>query len=283
VTTAQPAGDSAGLPGSQPPESVAFDRIAGTYDESRGLRPEISELVADRIEAAAGPAARLLEIGVGTGRVALPLHGRGRQITGVDLSLPMLERYRAKAAAAGLAPPPVLRADAGRLPFRDACVDVVLEVHVLHLVPDWRRALDEVRRVLVPGGMLLHAGGGAYQRGSGSPRDQVIRRFDELAFADGGTPRMVGAASRRQVLDALAAMGGRVEELEPVVWEEPETYAEALEWIEDRVFSSHWRLPDERWRSAATQVRGEFEAAHPDDLDLPHPTRHTFTFTAIRF
>jgi hypothetical protein len=93
---------------------------------------------------------------------------------------------------------------------------------------------------------------------------------------------MVGAASRRQALDALAAMGGRVEELDPVVWEEPETYAEALGWVDERVFSSSWRLPDERWRSAAAQVRAELEAAHPD-LDIPEPARHTFTFTAIRF
>ena len=262
--------------------SVTFDRAAGFYDESRGLRPEVSELVADRVEAAVGPAARLLEIGVGTGRIALPLHRRGREIVGVDLSLPMLDRFRAKAAAAGLPPPTVLRADAGRLPFRDACVDAVLEVHVLHLVPGWERALDEARRVLVPGGMLLHAGGGAYERGSGSPRDQVMRRFDELAFAGDGPPRVVGATSQRQVLDALVAMGGRVEELEPVVWEEPETYAEALRWVEERVFSSHWRLPDERWRSAAAQVRAEIEAAHPD-LDTPQPSRHTFRFTAIRF
>jgi len=283
VTTAQPAGGEVGPAGPRPEESVAFDRAAGFYDQTRGLRPEVAELVADRIEAVVGPAARLLEIGVGTGRVALPLYARGREIAGVDLSLPMLERYRAKAAAAGLPPPPVLRADAGRLPVRDACVDAVLEAHVLHLVPYWERTLDEALRVLVPGGMLLHAGGGAYQRGGGSPRDQVMRRFDELAFAGEGTPRMVGAASRRQVLDALAARGGRAEELEPVVWEEPETYAEALGWIEDRVFSSSWRLPDVRWRSAATQVRAEFEAAHPDDLDLPHPARHTFTFTAIRF
>jgi len=261
--------------------SVTFDRAAGFYDESRGLRPEVSELVADRVEGAVGPAARLLEIGVGTGRIALPLHRRGREIVGVDLSLPMLDRFRAKAAAAGLPPPTVLRADAGRLPFRDACVDAVLEVHVLHLVPDWPRALEEVRRVLVPGGMLLHAGGGAIERGSDSPRDQVMRRFDELAFAGDGPPRIVGA-SPRQVLDALVAMGGRVEELEPVGWEEPETYAEALRWVEERVFSSHWRLPDERWRSAAARVRAEVEAAHPD-LDTPHPSRHTFKFTAIRF
>jgi SAM-dependent methyltransferase len=261
--------------------SVAFDRAAGFYDESRGLRPEVSELVADRVEEAVGPAARLLEIGVGTGRIALPLHRRGREIVGVDLSLPMLDRFRAKAAADGLPPPTVLRADAGRLPFRDACVDAVLEVHVLHLVPTWELALDEARRVLVAGGTLLRAGGGAYERGSGSPRDQVIRRFDELAFAGDGPPRIVGA-SPRQVLDALAAMGGRVEELAPVAWEEPETYAEALRWVEERVFSSHWRLPDERWRTAAARVRAEIEAAHPD-LDTPQPSRHTFRFTAIRF
>jgi len=261
--------------------SVAFDRAAGFYDESRGLRPEVSELVADRVEEAVGPAARLLEIGVGTGRIALPLHRRGREIVGVDLSLPMLDRFRAKAAAAGLPPPTVLRADAGRLPFRDACVGAVLEVHVLHLVPTWERALEEARRVLVPGGMLLHAGGGAYERGGGSPRDQVIRRFDELVAAGDGPPRIVGA-SPRQVLDALVAMGGRVAELEPVAWEEPETYAEALGWVEQRVFSSHWRLPDGLWRTAAAQVRAEIEAAHPD-LDTPQPSRHTFKFTAVRF
>ena len=34
--------------------SIAFDRAAGFYDESRGLDPEVSERVADRVEAAAG-------------------------------------------------------------------------------------------------------------------------------------------------------------------------------------------------------------------------------------
>jgi SAM-dependent methyltransferase len=272
---AQPAGGDR-----EPPGSVAFDRAAGFYDESRGLSPAVGELVADRIEEVAGPGGRLLEVGVGTGRIALPLHRRGRRIVGADLSLPMLERYRAKAAAAGLPPPPVVRADASRLPFRDACVDAVLEVHVLHLVPAWELALAELRRVLAPGGVLLHAGGGAYERGSGSPRDQVIGRFDELA-AGGGTPRLVGA-SHQQVLERLGAMGGRLEELEPVAWEQQETYAEALRWVDQRVFSYQWRLPDEVWRAGADRVRAEIEAAHAD-LDTPRLARHTFRFTAVRF
>ena len=77
-------------------------------------------------------------------------------------------------------------------------------------------------------------------------------------------------------------MGGHVEELEPVVWEEQETYAQALRWVDDRVFSYQWRLPDEVWRAAATRVRAEVEAAHPD-LETPVPAGHTFRFTAVRF
>ena len=84
--------------------SIAFDRAAGYYDETRGIPPEVEEQAADRVEAAVGPAGRLLEVGVGTGRVSLPLHRRGRDLVGVDLSGPMLDRYRAKAAAEGLAP-----------------------------------------------------------------------------------------------------------------------------------------------------------------------------------
>jgi SAM-dependent methyltransferase len=282
VTTAQPGAGAVPEPASSTgPPSVSFDRAAGYYDQSRGLRPEVEELVADRVEQAVGGGARLLELGVGTGRIALPLHRRGRAVVGVDLSLPMLERYRAKAAAAGLAPPAVLRGDASRLPLRDQCVDAVLEVHVLHLVPSWERALAETRRVLAPGGVLLRGKGGPYQRGSGSPRDRVVGRFEELAGAAGGPPRLVGA-SNQQVVAALAAGGGRTEELEPVVWEEPETYAEALGWIEDRVFSYHWRLPDHLWRAAARQLRAELEAGHPD-LDTPHTVTHTFTMTATRF
>jgi SAM-dependent methyltransferase len=261
--------------------SIAFDRAAGYYDESRGFSPEAGELIADRIEAAAGPAGLLLEVGVGTGRIALPLHRRGHRIVGADLSRPMLDRYRAKAAAEGLAPPAVLLADATRLPFPDASFDAVLEVHVLHLVPGWERALAEVRRVLAPGGVLLRGRGGSYQHRVGNPRDQVIDRFDELAMAGDRTPRHVGA-SQDQVLGHLAAIGGRVEPLEPVVWREQETYGEALRWIEQRVFSYQWRLPDEVWRAAAARVRAEFEAAH-DDLDAPRPARHSFDLAVVRF
>jgi SAM-dependent methyltransferase len=262
-------------------DSIAFDRAAGYYDQSRGLSAEAEELVADRVEEAVGPRGRLLELGVGTGRIALPLHRRNRAVVGVDLSLPMLERYRAKAAAAGLAPPPVLRADATRLPLRDAGFDAVLEVHVLHLVPAWEQALAEARRVLGPGGVVLLGRGGSHRGGDG-PRAEVLGRFDELAATLGGGPRRVGVGDDAQKVEALTALGGTPQPLEPVVWEELETYAQALGFVEGRIYSYAWRLPDHVFHAAASRLRAEVEAAHPD-LDAPHKAIHSFTLTAVRF
>jgi SAM-dependent methyltransferase len=262
--------------------SIAFDRAAGYYDQSRGLPPGVDEQVADRIEAAVGPGARLLELGVGTGRIALPLHRRGRRVVGVDLSLPMLDRYRAKAAALGLPPPVVLRADATRLPFRDACVDAALEVHVLHLVSAWREALAEVRRVLAPGGTVLIGRGGGRHGGAG-PRERVRHRFQELIAAAGvDAGRQVGVEDDAHKVAALVALGGTAEELAPVAWEGQETYAQALREMEGRVYSYQWRLPDEVWRAAVTRLRAEVAADHPD-LDAPATSTHRFNLTAIRF
>jgi SAM-dependent methyltransferase len=261
--------------------SIAFDRAAGYYDETRGIPPEVEEQAADRVEAAVGPAGRLLEVGVGTGRVSLPLHRRGRDLVGIDLSGPMLDRYRAKAAAEGLAPPVLLRGDATRLPFRDACFDAVLEVHVLHLVPDWRRALAEARRVLAPGGVVL-IGRGSSHRGREGPRAETLRRFEELAGALGGGPRRVGAGDDDAKVAALVALGGTAEPLEAVVWEQRESYGEALAAIERRVYSHTWRLPDAVFEAATRRLRAEVSAAHPD-LDRPQDATHEFTLTAVRF
>lgn len=50
------------------------------------------------------PVRRVLDLGCGTGRHAVELAARGYEVVGVDLSLPMLERARSRAAAAGLEP-----------------------------------------------------------------------------------------------------------------------------------------------------------------------------------
>jgi len=258
--------------------SIVFDRAAGYYDATRGLPPAASEQVADRMEAVAGPGARFLEIGVGTGRIALPLHRRDRRVTGVDLSLPMMAEYRRKAAVAGLAAPPLVRADVTRLPFRDASADVVVEVHVLHLVPAWREAVVELRRVLAPGGMVLVGRGSGHGEDPAGPHELAGRRMRELI----GDRPPVGTRDDEEKLAALAALGGAVEQLEPVRWQSEETWAGALAEIEGRCYSHSWRVPKPAWAAAAGRLRAEVEADHPD-LDAPTRVTSEFQLAAVRF
>jgi len=77
--------------------STYGDRIAGRYDEWYEDLPfggDLQAAVAFLHDAAAGGAA--LELGIGTGRVAIPLHAAGVEVHGIDASDAMLERLRAK-------------------------------------------------------------------------------------------------------------------------------------------------------------------------------------------
>jgi ubiquinone/menaquinone biosynthesis C-methylase UbiE len=263
-------------------QSIAFDRAAQYYDQTRGLPAEVTEQIADRLEGAGGTEGRFLEIGVGTGRISLPLHRRGRRILGLDLSVPMLERYRAKAMLAGLAPPPVMCADATRLPVRDGSVDAVIEVHVLHLVPDWRRAVAEIRRVLAPGGVVLSERR-IWERSQGrGPRALTRERHSAILATMGVRRRRIGAGADREVVGAFTELGGRVEELEPVTWHDDETWAEHIDILERRVWSDSWRVPEEIWREASRRLRAELDAEGVD-LNTPVPTVHHIEIAAIRF
>ena len=132
---------------------MAFDDAVDYYDETRGLSPEASAATTDLLASEFAGAHRLLEVGVGTGLLAVPLIEQGFRVDGIDLSQPMLMRLRAKVQPP--APLGLATADATRLPFRDGSFDGAFIRHVLHLIPDWHRALAEVTRVVRPGGKFL--------------------------------------------------------------------------------------------------------------------------------
>jgi SAM-dependent methyltransferase len=85
------------------PENHFDEQVAAVYDEaSAGMfAPEVLDPAVDFLAALAGDGAAL-ELGVGTGRVALPLSARGVAVHGVDLSPAMVERLRAKPGADAL-------------------------------------------------------------------------------------------------------------------------------------------------------------------------------------
>jgi ubiquinone/menaquinone biosynthesis C-methylase UbiE len=97
---------------------------------------------------------RVLDIGTGTGFVALLLAELGHQVTGVDASEAMLAHARAKAAEHGVD----ITLEKGvteQLPFDDSCFDAVTARHFIWTLLEPERAFAEWRRVLIPGGMLV--------------------------------------------------------------------------------------------------------------------------------
>jgi SAM-dependent methyltransferase len=120
--------------------TAEFDKIADVYDDTRG------ELHKDTIDGMARMfevhrCHSLLEIAIGTGRVALPLTGRGFSVTGVDVSRRMME----KALSKGIRD--LFLAEGSLTPFRDGGFDGVLMVHVLHILEDPLSVLREAARV----------------------------------------------------------------------------------------------------------------------------------------
>lgn len=97
----------------------------------------------------------ILEVGVGTGLV-LRYYPPDRHVVGVDLSVHMLEKAIEKVNDLSLHHVKLLASmDACRLGFPDARFDAVAVPFVITLVPDPEGALDEIRRVLKPGGEII--------------------------------------------------------------------------------------------------------------------------------
>lgn len=97
----------------------------------------------------------VLDVGTGTGAIAVPLAEQGHRVTAIDQADEMLARTRAKAHARGV-DIDIRAGDAERLDFPDASFDVVISRWVLWLLPDPAQAAQEWQRVLRPGG-TLHA------------------------------------------------------------------------------------------------------------------------------
>jgi ubiquinone/menaquinone biosynthesis C-methylase UbiE len=95
----------------------------------------------------------VLEVAVGTG-LNLDAYPREIRLTGIDLSEQMLEYARARASELGREVD-LRQGDAHNLPFADATFDTVVCTFGLCAIPDIDTALDEMSRVLRPGGRLI--------------------------------------------------------------------------------------------------------------------------------
>lgn len=233
--------------------SLSFDRIVDTYDQTRGGFP-VGRRFAEAVEQhVAPPPARVVELGVGTGLVALPLTERGYTVLGVDLSSKMIAVARDRIGAR------VTIGDASRAPIATASCDAVVAARVLHVVGDPGAVLADAARMLRTDGRLVVILAGS--SGHDAPNDigEATREMH--------SGRLRGPDAETVI--TLARANGSLELVEQGLTrplDDEETPREHAQKIRNRSWSGFWEISNETWARAA-------EPAIDRLLALPDPDR----------
>jgi ubiquinone/menaquinone biosynthesis C-methylase UbiE len=259
--------------------AISFDRVAHLYDATRAIPAEAEASLADAIVRLSGATAetRFLEPGIGTGRIALPLVRRGHYYTGVDVSERMMDELRGKLGP-GQHRLTLVRGDGTAMPFGDASFDVAITAHVLHLIEDWRAALAEIRRVLSPGGLYLFC---EQVWNESSVRRAFRREWNEISSRQGMAIEPPGAWGA-EVLAELREQGAELETFVAASWREPTTVREVLDLFAERVYSSQWKLSDEAFEAAMSELRARAADLYPSSMEVPFNDETTFEVTVAR-
>jgi ubiquinone/menaquinone biosynthesis C-methylase UbiE len=244
--------------------SVSFDRVADRYDASRGGL-ERGRWLAGEIAPHLRPG-HVLEVGVGTGAVALPLRELGHDVVGVDLSPSML------AVAGRRLGPVVAVGDGYRLPFGDGSVPNVVIVWVLQLVSDVTGFLAAARRVLAAEGVLV-----AVVDGRGDDLDDidtVMVPVVETLRPRQDRPEQVVAAAEDAGLGLV-----RSEQLHREWTSSPQEQADL---VEHRAYSYLWDVPDDVWqRVVVPAVATLRELPDPGRARTRIATQRLLVFSAV--
>jgi SAM-dependent methyltransferase len=260
-------------PGNGASRTGVFDEhLAEHYDATRALTDEAMEHVVRLLRAELAGRGRCLEIGVGTGRVALPLSSAGVDMVGIDPSSPMLAMLLRKGG--GVAPFDLVRGDATGLPFADGAFGAGLVCHVLHLIPRWETALSELARVIRRPGVILIELAGA---GRDGPAGEIRSYFHQVAGVASHTH--LGVRDPATVDAALRQLGAGIRELPPVVDKRSVSMAELIRLLEAGVHSSNSTLPAETRRRAAEATRS-WARARFGDLEALIPQQRSITWRA---
>jgi ubiquinone/menaquinone biosynthesis C-methylase UbiE len=141
-----------------------WDLLAPRFD--RFATPEwtlpFGEQVLRRVDLR--PGVRFLDVACGSGALAIPAARRGADVVAVDIAPGMIERLIARSRAAGLSSIEGRVMNAEALEFPDDTFDVCGSQNGVSVLPDLKRALQEIVRVTRPGGLVLIVAFGAPQK-----------------------------------------------------------------------------------------------------------------------
>jgi ubiquinone/menaquinone biosynthesis C-methylase UbiE len=251
-----------------PRDSVSFDRAADYYDRTRAIPEPVMARLVPMLVSEIPKQGRCLEIGVGTGRIALPLARAGVSMVGVDISREMLRKLIRNSEGAPLT---VVIGDATRLPFGEGNFTSVVAAHVLHLIPGWKQAIAEAIRVLKRNGILIASRGArTKQRQEGAlATDSWERRVVHRFFAEAGDPPWPPGADRIEEVDEhMSDLGASVRELPELQSLESSNINACLANLETGRWAACWTI-DETTRNHAAAATRAWAEKELGDLDEP--------------
>lgn len=237
--------------------SLSFDRVADEYDATRGGEERGVHIARDIDPHLTGDGL-VLEVGAGTGVVAMALRQLGRDVLGIDLSPGMLRRALPRLG------PRVAVADAACLPFGEHAFGDAFAVWVMHAVGDPAAVLAETARVLRPGGRFVICS-------TAPPDPNAVTEIVGRLLAGLGRDREEGHGP--EALTAAAAGSG----FTPlgVVRGAPHTLMESPSGIADalarRSPSWLWSVSDEQWHGLVEPTVAALRALDPSPI--PRITR----------
>ena len=134
-----------------------FDWASSFYDYTRAIPDDLMkktiETLQEKVEI--NSSSRILEVGIGTGRIAIPLSKKlNLNTVGIDISEKMLQKCREKITLH--ADVHLIVADGLSLPFSRNQFDIFLTCHILHLLPDPFQFIKNIISLLVQNGYYIN-------------------------------------------------------------------------------------------------------------------------------
>jgi SAM-dependent methyltransferase len=235
-------------------EHAQLEDVSAAYDEqfSRGAPRELDEQVLDDL---LRPPGVVVDLGAGSGRLALPLARRGLRCVAVDLSRPALVELNRQSAAEDLPIDCILanlvELDGLRDGVADYCISMYSTVGMIRGRENRLQFLRHVRRILKPGGrFVVHAHNRWFNLFLPQSRSWLLknllrgvwRRDTEAGdkyFAYHGVPNMyLHVFTRSELLSDLAAAGFAIEKVIPLSVERHQPLR--MPWLFGRLRAGGW-------------------------------------------